>query len=113
MSRETVQFLQVAVVSGFFAIGIFRLMKRNALSFRYALGWLILSGIGVLAAAAVPLVGPISESLQISEIALVAAAAVVMLLIVCIQLSISISGLQRQVSILTEEVALLKHQCEG
>lgn len=112
MSRATTQFLLVAVVSLVFGMAIVRLTKRRALSFRYAMGWLALSGIGVLAAAAVPLVQPISVALRVSEVAFVAACAVILLLVVCIQLSISISGLQRQVRALSEELALLRHEVE-
>lgn len=110
MSRSSVQFIQIALVSSCFLIIVIRLTRKKALSIRYAIGWASICVIGILGAALSPFSLPISSFLQISEIAFVAGIAIVLLLSVCIQLSVSISGLQKQVMRLSEEIGLMKSQ---
>jgi len=108
VSQQTLQLLEIAVVALVFAVSILRLARRQLLSFRYAVGWLVLAAVGLLAGLLIPIVGPAADWLRIEEFTLVAAVAVVLLLVVCVQLSISISGLQQQVQRLAEEIAILR-----
>lgn len=108
MSQQTIQLVEIAVVALVFALAVIRLARRQLLSFRYAVGWLSLAAVALLAGLLIPIVGPIADRLRIEEFTLVAAVAVVLLLVVCVQLSISISGLQRNVQRLAEEIAMLR-----
>jgi hypothetical protein len=89
---------------------VVRLSRRGQLSFRYTLGWIGVASIGILAGLFVPLVEPTAEMLGLSAAALLALVAVVFFMLIAIQLSISISGLQKQHRTLTEEVARLRHE---
>jgi len=112
MSQQTIQFLEVAVIAVLLSAVVLRLSRRRLISFRYTVGWLTLCGLGILAGLLIPLLTPIADFLRISEVALVATSAVVVLLAVCIQLSISISGLQRQLHDVVEELALVRRRFE-
>lgn len=108
MSAEVTQVLFAAVVGLLFALGVYRLARRQKLSFRYTVGWLVLCGIGIFAGLLVPIIDPVARSLKISPAALVAIGAILLLVVICIQLSISISGLQAQVRRLSEEAAEIR-----
>jgi hypothetical protein len=60
----------------------------------------------------IPAIETLAVKLQIGPGALVAALASFVLLALCIQLSVSISGLQRQLQLLNEDVALQKKLIE-
>lgn len=88
------------------AICIYILGRRQLLSFRYAVGWLgFLMGVSLLSLLS-PLVEPIAKFVGVSPAVIVAGSSAAALLMICLQLSISISGLQAQVRRLAEEVAL-------
>ena len=91
---------------------VYRLVRIGRLSFRYAVGWLALSMLGLLAGVFVPIVQPIAEFLKLSPAALLALLAVVLLVSICIQLSISISGVQEQLRSMAEKVALLRTETD-
>ena len=110
MSPQTIQLLEIALVALVFAGAILRLSRRQLVSFRYTIGWLALCCVALLAGFLIPVVGPIARWMRIDEFTFVAAVAVVLLIIVCIQLSISISGLQRQVQKLGEDIAILREE---
>jgi hypothetical protein len=71
------------------------------------LGWLLLFVPGFLSVVLLPLTEPVSKALAITPAALLAVSFMIVLVAICIQLSISISGLQEQVRSLSEEVAQL------
>ena len=68
--------------------------------------------VGLLAGFFVPIVQPIAEFLKLTPAALLALFAVVLLVSICIQLSISISGLQEQLRSMAEKVALLRTETD-
>lgn len=90
------------------AVGTYLLGKRGRLTFRYTVGWLSLFSIGVLSAVLLPIVEPLAEFLGVTPAAIVAILGLMLLLAICVQLSISISGLQEQNRRLSEIVAVLK-----
>ncbi len=110
VSPEAGQVLFAAAVGILFALAVYRLARRQKLSFRYTIGWLALCGIGIFAGLLVPVFDPIARWLNVSPAALIAIGAVLLLTTICIQLSISISGLQSQVRRLTEEAAEIRLQ---
>ncbi len=112
MSQETLQVVEIAVISVMFMVLIAFLTKRQRISFRYTVGWFVVFFISATAGLFVPLVLPIAELLQISTSMVFVGVVVIALLLISIQLSISISGLQRQLQDLAENVALLKERVE-
>ena len=95
-------------MSALFVGFVYFLARRSRLSFRYALGWLLLFVPGFLSVVLLPLTEPVSKALAITPAALLAVSFMTVLVAICIQLSISISGLQEQVRSLSEEVAQLR-----
>jgi hypothetical protein len=93
------------LISLCFIFFVYTLARRERLSFRYAIGWMSLFIPGLLATVIVPLITPMSEAFAISPAAMLTMVFLLLLVTICIQLSISISGLQEQVRTLSEEVA--------
>jgi hypothetical protein len=112
VSQSAIQVVAAALLSLVFAGIVYRLARIGRLSFRYTVGWLTLSMLGLLAGFFVPIVQPIAEFLKLTPAALLALMAVVLLVSICIQLSISISGLQEQLRSMAEKVALLRTETD-
>jgi Na+/melibiose symporter-like transporter len=84
------------------------LVRRRLLSIRYGLGWLAVSLIGL---AGAPLLGVITK--QVHHIGFTATGfslgvLIAFLGLVCLQLSVSLSGLHRAIQDLSEHAALLE-----
>jgi hypothetical protein len=112
VSTQVLQVVLAAVGSIVVAAVVVRLARRQLLSFRYTVGWLVLAALGVFAGIAIPLVAPIASALGITPAALLAVGAAALVLAISIQLSISISGLQQQNRTLTEELARLRQRLD-
>ncbi len=112
MSQGAIQTLVATIAGVILATSVYTLARRGRLSFRYTVGWLILCLIGITAGASVPLVQPIAEKLKVTPAALLSLGAVVLLLSICVQFSISISGMQEQIRRLTEEAAEVRLRLE-
>ena len=109
MGNDTTQAVIAAVIGLILLIVIVRLSRRGMLSFRYTLGWIGVGCIGLFSTLIVPVVEPISDYVGLSPAALLALSALLLLLVITIQLSISISGMQKHLQKLTEEIGRL-HQ---
>ena len=112
VSQQRVQAIEIAVVACAFAVAIIVLSRRNRISFRYTMGWLTLSVLSAVGGLLLPVIEPLSRKFQLGAFSLVGALAVIVLLSLCIQLSISISGLQRQLRKVNEDVALQKKELD-
>lgn len=112
MEPQTIQFAVSALVSASFACYIYRLANRHLLSFRYTIGWLALCGVGIFAGILLPILGPISRSIKVTPAAIIAVGALVVLLLICLQLSIAISNLQERTRRLAEQVAHIQQDLE-
>lgn len=112
MSQQVAQALEIAIISLAFAIFIVYLARKQRISFRYTVGWLVLCLIGALSGLLIPVITPLASTLQLDAFSFVGAIAIIVLLALCVQLSISISGLQRQVQVLNEDLALHKKAVE-
>jgi hypothetical protein len=110
MTSESLHTLLAATISFIFVISVLILGRKQRLSFRYTIGWMTLGGIGVVAGALLPLIGPIADQFRLSPSAVLSIGAILLLLVLCVQLSISISGNQEQIKILTQELAILKEK---
>lgn len=109
-SQEVFQIILSVTACISFVVSIYFLARRQRLSFRYALGWLFLGVLGLVSIAMIPFTSQISKWLRVSPAAIVAVIAIVLLVAICVQLSISISGLQNQVRKLAEHVALIERE---
>jgi hypothetical protein len=108
VSQETTQIFVSAVLSACLALFVYRLARRQRLSFRYTIGWLALCALGMFAGLFIPVVEPLSNFLQLSPAGLIAVGALSVLVLICVQLSASISGLQEQIRKLAEQIAHLR-----
>ena len=112
VSQQRVQAIEIAVVACAFAIALIMLSSRNRISFRYTMGWLTLSVLSAVGGLLIPVIEPLSRKFQLDAFSLVGALAVIVLVGLCIQLSISISGLQQQLRKLNEDLALQKKEID-
>ena len=112
VSQQRVQAIEIAVVACAFAIAIIMLSRRNRISFRYTMGWLTLSVLSAVGGLLIPVIEPLSRKFRLDAFSLVGALAVIVLVGLCIQLSISISGLQQQLRKLNEDLALQKKEID-
>jgi hypothetical protein len=110
VTHQTIQFVVSGFLSTCLAAYIYRLASRHLLSFRYTIGWLALSGVGIFAGLFLPILGPVSQSIKVTPAAIIAVGALVVLLLICIQLSIAISTLQEQSRTLAEQIAHLERE---
>lgn len=90
-----------------FCIAVVVLARRRLLSFRYAIGWLFVGVALVLAGVGLGLVQPLSRFLSVTPTTLVLGGVLATLLLICVQLSISLSGSNEQIRSLNDSVALL------
>ncbi len=112
VSQQRVQAIEIAIVASLFAVAVISLSRRGRISFRYTMGWLTLCLLSAVGGLLLPTIEPLSRKFQLDAFSLVGALAVIVLLSLCIQLSISISGLQRQLRRLNEDLALQKKELD-
>jgi hypothetical protein len=113
MSQQTIHGIEIGLVAIVFAFSILYLARRQRISFRYTMGWLALCAISAFTGLLIPVINPLATKLQLDAFTLIGSSAIVILLALCVQLSISISGLQRQMQKLNEDIALHKNAVEG
>ncbi len=113
MSRQALQILEVSIIAVIMGSFVFAIARRHLISFRYTIGWLGLCAVTFLGALLVPVVEPVARLLKVDPFTVVGGSAFLILLGICIQLSISISGLQRQLHDVNEVVALLRDKVEN
>jgi len=107
VGQKAIQAILVALLGLLIIAAVIHLSRTRKLSFRYTAGWIAIGGTGLLSSLLIPLAEPVADAFGLSATALVALVAAVLLLTVAVQLSISISGLQRQVQDIAEEIALI------
>lgn len=89
---------------------VFALSRRGLLSLRYALGWMAVSVLLVLAAIGIGLIGGIGKSLPFTPTGLITVVGLGFLTMIALQLSISLSGHQEAIRELSEANALLEER---
>ena len=112
VGQQQVQAIELAAISCLFSIAVIALSRRGRISFRYTVGWLTLCALGALGGLLLPIIEPLSDKFRLDAFSFVGAIAVVVLLGLCVQLSISISGLQKQLRKLNENFALQKKELD-
>ncbi len=81
-------------------------MRRGLLAIRYGLGWALIGVVAIIVSPAIALLEPIATALGLTVPGLAIAIAVGFLVLVCIQLSITLSGMRDQIRALAEFAAL-------
>ena len=112
MTQSMAQAIEIALIFCTFAGLVISLARKQKISFRYSAGWLVLCVSGSVAGFFIPFIETLAVKLQLGVGVLVIGLVSLVLLALCIQLSVSISGLQRQVQLLNEDVALQKKLIE-
>lgn len=110
MTNLVVQSVAVAGGSLAMFLTVFALSRRGLLSLRYALGWMGVSALLLLAGLGLGVVGGVSDSLPLTPTALLAAVGLAFVLLITLQLSISLSGHQEAIRELSEANALLEER---
>lgn len=115
-SEPDVELLQVSVIATTAiasALVVLNLSRRGKLTFRYTAGWLglfvLATALGVLA----PLTKPIADWIGVTPGVVVTMGVALGLLAICVQLSISISGMQEQLRRVAEELAILEQRAKS
>jgi hypothetical protein len=112
VSQEIVQRLELAVGCIVFGLLVIRFSKKGRISFRYTTGWLVLCGLGVFSSFLIPMFGPAARFFKLSPTVFLICIAGAGTALLCLQLTVSISGTQNRVDKLAEENALLREKLE-
>lgn len=94
------------------AILILVIARKRLLTVRYTVGWVLLAAVVVVLALLTPLIEPIANWFGMTATGLLLFLATGTLLLICIQLSITASGLTAQQRDLTEAIALLRERVD-
>jgi hypothetical protein len=90
-------------------VAVIEFVRRRRLMETFALLWISVGALGVVAAVARPLIDDLSHEVGIEYgTSFVLAAVCAFLLFVCMSLSLHVSRLERRTEVLAEEVAFLK-----
>ena len=100
--------LVAAILGTLILISVVSVSRRGLLSFRYTIGWTLVASLGILSGVFVWAVDPVAGSLGLSAAALLGVLAFLFVTLIAIQLSISISGLQKQLRTMAEDIARLR-----
>ena len=108
VSQQRTQAIEILYLTAVLSAGVIYSSRKQKISFRYTVGWLALFGFMALGGLAGPRIENIASWFDVSPAAFIAAISTFLLLCLCVQLSISISGLQRQLRRVNEDLALQK-----
>ena len=110
VSQQRTQAIEILFLTAVLSAGVIYSSRKQKISFRYTVGWLTLFGFMALGGLAIPKIEKVADQFEVSPAAFVAAISTFLLLGLCVQLSISISGLQRLLRKLNEDFALQKKE---
>lgn len=99
--------LASALIGVTFIVVVRSLSRRGRLSMRYTLGWLLIGLLSLLYPGLLIVARNLADLLEVQPVAILLGMPLVILGLVCVQLSISVSGLTEQVRTLTEIVAVM------
>ncbi len=86
------------------------LVRKRLLSIRYGFGWLAVSVLGIVGAPLLSLAASQVSRLGFTATGFSLGVFIVFLGLICLQLSISLSGLHRAIQDLAENAALVEHR---
>lgn len=102
--------LMVMAAAGGLAISTLILVRRRLLSIRYGLGWLTVAVVGFLGAPVLSVLAPEVQKLGFTPTGFSLGVVIVFLGLVCLQLSVSLSGLHAAIQDLAENAALVEER---
>ena len=108
VSQQRTQAIEILILAAVLSSGVIYASRKQKISFRYTVGWLALFGFMASGGLAIPKIEKVADQFEVSPAAFIAAISSFLLLALCVQLSISISGIQRQLRKVNEDVALQK-----
>jgi Na+/melibiose symporter-like transporter len=106
----SIQAVIVMIGAGGLMVSTVVLVRRRMLSIRYGLGWLTVSIVGFLGAPLLSVVSSSVHHLGFTATGFSLGVLIAFLGLVCLQLSISLSGLHRAIQNLTEHAALIEQR---
>lgn len=106
MANGLKQAMVVLLASGVGGCLTVALARRQLLTFRLAMGWLIISLLAAVSASAARLVTPLSSLLGMTPTGFIFGVASGVLLAVSLQLSVSISRLRNQIRDMAQAIAI-------
>ena len=112
MSAALRQGALIALGGVLLAAAAVTLARRRLITLRYAVGWLAIAVVTIVASAAASLIEPLARVFSMTATGVLLASATVLLVAIAVQLSISVSGLQAQLRELAEAQALLANRLE-
>lgn len=108
MQKQGLQLIVTAFFAAVVVSYLIRLTRTQRLSFRFAVGWISFCLLVALGSPLLPLAIPVSKFVGVTPGVVLLVASVAVLTAISIQLSVSICKLQRQIEVLSVEVALAK-----
>jgi hypothetical protein len=93
-----------------FAAAILLIARRGILSMRYTIGWLFVAACVAVGGLLGWLIDPLADALDVEPVMIVVAVAMMALLAITVQLSISVSGLTEASRTLAQSNALLEQR---
>lgn len=106
----SIQAVIVMIGAGGLMVSTVVLVRRRMLSIRYGLGWLTVSIVGFFGAPLLSVVSSSVHHLGFTATGFSLGVLIAFLGLVCLQLSISLSGLHRAIQNLTEHAALIEQR---
>lgn len=105
---------ELLIIAGGVILGVLVLAvaRRRLLTVRYTVGWVLLAAVVIVLALLTPLIEPIANWFGMTATGVLLFLATGTLLLICIQLSITASGLTAQQRDLTEAIALLRERID-
>ncbi len=112
LSNSVVQGVLIAVAAVIFAVVVTVVFRRSMVSFRYWFGWLAVASVLLAAGVVLAVIPDDVHLIGFSQIQIGAVLFLLVNLLIAVQLSISISGHQRQITELAQESAELRRRIE-
>lgn len=105
---------ELLIIAAGIALGalVLAIARRRLLTVRYTVGWVLLAVVVVVVALLTPFIEPIANWFGMTATGVLLFMATGTLLLICIQLSITASGLTAQQRDLTEAIALLRERVD-
>jgi hypothetical protein len=100
----------LSIVGALFAIVIAFLARQRLLSLRYTLGWFFVAVTLLAAGALTGVIDPLADDLGVEGTELLLGAALVLLLLIAVQLSITASGHAEMLRTMAESAALTEER---
>ena len=96
----------LAAIGLILVIGVFILMRRGLLAVRYGVGWAVIGLLAIILSPAIALLDPLASALGLTVAGLTIAVGIGFLVLVCLQLSVTLSGMREQMRTLAEFAAV-------